>query len=57
MAVILPSNPTPLDEYINEVTGAEYYYDDGRVAWIFKGGLSYSGDAPPDYVPPGGGGW
>ena len=57
MAVILPSNPAPLDEYINEVTGAKYYYDDGRVAWIFKGGLSYSGDGtPPDYVPPGGGG-
>ena len=56
MAVILPSNPAPLDEYTNDVTGAKYYYDDGRVAWIFKGGLSYSGDGtPPDYVPPGGG--
>lgn len=52
MAVTLPSYPNDLDEFTNEFTGAKYYYDNGRIAWIFNGeGGATGGGEGPDPAP------
>ena len=55
MAVTLPSYPNDLDEFTNEFTGAKYYYDNGRTAWIFNGeGGATVGGATTSQEDPGG---